>query len=339
MKSNPLVSILIPAYNSEKWIRATIKSALAQTWPNKEIILVDDGSKDNTYKVAKEFESKLVKVVTQVNGGASSARNKALSLSNGDFIQWLDSDDILAPDKIERQLAETGFNVQTRTVYTSAWGFFYYSLRRAKFIENNLWQNLSPVEWLMHHLGDGNFMFPAVWLISRKLTEIAGPWDESLSYNDDGEYFSRVVASSEKVCFVTKALSYHRSGNIASLSNTSMSDKAFKSLDRSVNLCVDYLLRLENSERTIKAAINALQDVINSIYKNNCEIAAENQKKIIELGGSFVKPSRSNKFTIVQNLLGMETTASLKTKLWNMEIILRRSWDKMFYTLNREDKI
>lgn len=333
---NPLVSILIPAYNSEKWIRATIKSALAQSWPKKEIIIVDDGSMDNTFAIAKEFESQNVKILTQKNSGASAARNKALSLSQGDFIQWLDSDDILAPNKIELQLNASGLDPQSKIVHTSAWGFFYFSLRRAKFITNPLWQNLSPIEWLKYHLGEGYFMYPAVLLVSRSLTELAGPWDERLSYNDDGEYFCRVVASSEKVCFVANALSYHRVGNIASLSNTSMSNKAYESLHRSVNLCVDHLLKLENSESTRKVCIKSMQDVIDSIFEKDSDIIKANQKRIIELGGSIINLSRTLKFTIAEKLLGLKTAALLKTKLWNLEIILKRSCDKMHCALYRE---
>src|SRR5947208_10643307 len=98
----PLVSILIPAYNAEAWIADTIQSALAQTWPRKEIVVVDDGSRDATFAVARRFASSEVKVVTQPNSGAATARNKAFALSRGDFIQWLDADDLLAPDKLAR---------------------------------------------------------------------------------------------------------------------------------------------------------------------------------------------------------------------------------------------
>src|SRR5438874_6764230 len=99
----PLVSILIPAYNAERWIADTIRSALAQTWPRTEIIIVDDGSKDETLSVARQFEAKNVSVVAQQNQGAAAARNHAFSLCQGDYIQWLDADDLLAPDKIARQ--------------------------------------------------------------------------------------------------------------------------------------------------------------------------------------------------------------------------------------------
>ena len=100
----PLVSILIPAYNSERWIAETIKSALDQTWPNKEIIIVDDGSSDQTLANARRFASQTVSVISQENQGASAARNKALQVCQGDYIQWLDADDLLSPDKIQRQM-------------------------------------------------------------------------------------------------------------------------------------------------------------------------------------------------------------------------------------------
>src|ERR1700733_7773261 len=104
----PLVSILIPAYNADKWVADTIRSAAAQTWQRKEIIVVDDGSKDHTLSIARRFESGSVRVATQQNQGASAARNKAFSLSQGDYIQWLDADDLLAPDKIEKQMMVLG---------------------------------------------------------------------------------------------------------------------------------------------------------------------------------------------------------------------------------------
>src|SRR5438270_12906784 len=100
----PLVSILIPAYNAEPWVGDTIKSALNQTWPRKEIIVVDDGSRDQTLQVVRQFASKDVSVVTQENQGASVARNRAFELCQGDYIQWLDADDLLGPDKIIRQM-------------------------------------------------------------------------------------------------------------------------------------------------------------------------------------------------------------------------------------------
>jgi len=83
----PLVSILIPAYNAENWIADTIRSAIGQTWPRKEIIVVNDGSTDQTLEIARQFASKDIVVVNRDNQGAASTRNHAFSLSQGDYIQ------------------------------------------------------------------------------------------------------------------------------------------------------------------------------------------------------------------------------------------------------------
>src|SRR6476646_5825112 len=89
---DPLVSILIPAYNKEAWINETIESALAQTWKNKEIIIVDDRSTNKTLEIVRRFQRKTIKVVAQENQSACSARNKAYSIAQGAYIQWLDAD-------------------------------------------------------------------------------------------------------------------------------------------------------------------------------------------------------------------------------------------------------
>src|SRR6266481_1373366 len=127
----PLVSILIPAYNAGPWIGDTIKSALNQTWPRKEIIVVDDGSRDETVAIARQFTSNDVTVISQENQGASAARNKALQLCQGDYIQWLDADDLLAPDKIQRQLAVLGEVEDKRVLLSSPWAYFNYRSKRA----------------------------------------------------------------------------------------------------------------------------------------------------------------------------------------------------------------
>src|SRR5262245_12452760 len=144
----PLVSILIPAYNAEAFISDTIDSALAQAWPKKEIIVVDDGSSDQTVAIARRFEPVGVRVVTQPNRGASAARNLAFSLCRGDYIQWLDADDLLSPDKISKQLEAAKKNPSKRRLFSSAWGRFLYRPQKTRFYASSLWCDLSPKEWL-----------------------------------------------------------------------------------------------------------------------------------------------------------------------------------------------
>src|SRR3984893_7814447 len=144
----PLVSILIPAFNAQDCISDSLRSAIAQTWERKEIIVVDDGSTDQTLAVARQFESDFLRVVTQKNQGAAAARNAAFSLSRGDYIQWLDADDLLSPNKIAKQMEVLEHGVGPRTLLSSSFGRFMYRPSRARFIPSALWSDLSPAEFL-----------------------------------------------------------------------------------------------------------------------------------------------------------------------------------------------
>ena len=221
----PLVSILIPAYNSREWIADTLRSAIAQTWPNKEIIVVDDGSTDQTLAIARQFESDTVHVFTQKNQGAAATRNTAFSLSHGDYIQWLDADDLLAPDKISKQLDALGESANKRTLLSGSWGQFMYRYRRTKFIPSALWCDLSPAEWLVRKMSQNAYMQTASWLASRELSEAAGTWDTRLLGDDDGEYFCRVLLACDGVRFVPESKIYYRASGPGSLSYVGRSDK------------------------------------------------------------------------------------------------------------------
>ena len=141
MSNQLLVSILIPAYNAQKWIEETILSAINQTWPSKEIIIIDDGSTDETLNVIRNFESSKLKIIHQDNSGACHARNRAFQVCQGDYIQWLDADDILAPDKIERQMNFLRITKDPSIVCTGPWGRFYYRPNKTKFTPTPLWRS------------------------------------------------------------------------------------------------------------------------------------------------------------------------------------------------------
>jgi glycosyltransferase involved in cell wall biosynthesis len=101
--NQPLVSILIPCYNAERWIVQCIDSALAQTWPEKEIIVVDDGSKDRSFEIIERFGNR-IRLESGPNRGGNAARNRLLQLARGEWLQYLDADDYLLPDKVARQM-------------------------------------------------------------------------------------------------------------------------------------------------------------------------------------------------------------------------------------------
>jgi teichuronic acid biosynthesis glycosyltransferase TuaG len=106
-KNSALVSIVMPAYNCEKIIMEAINSVLAQTYKNWELLILDDGSKDNTLQIIKNFSQKESRIKVIPNGknmGVSATRNRGIELASGDWIAFLDSDDMWKPMKLEKQL-------------------------------------------------------------------------------------------------------------------------------------------------------------------------------------------------------------------------------------------
>jgi glycosyltransferase involved in cell wall biosynthesis len=97
-----LISILIPCYNAERWIAQAIESALSQSWPDCEVVVVDDGSTDGSLDIIKRFGDR-VRWESGANQGGNVARNRLLSLARGEWLQYLDADDYLLPDKIRDQ--------------------------------------------------------------------------------------------------------------------------------------------------------------------------------------------------------------------------------------------
>ena len=309
---NPLVSILIPCHNSETWLGETIKSALSQTWNNKEIILVDDGSTDNSLQIAKSFESSAVKIISQKNKGASAARNTALKNARGDFIQYLDADDLLAADKIRQQInLLQQSNCNHNYLAAASWGRFYTSTTEAKFVSEPVWQDMSPVDWLVSSWTGGGMMPINAWLIPRKLSKKAGLWNENLSVNDDGEYFCRVILASDGIIFCREAKSYYRSGLTNSLSRTISSSGLISAL-KSLELCTESLLAVKNNRYTRNACADAFQRFIYSTYPNEINLISEAEKKVARLGGSTLEPSGGKIFQIFSKFVGWKAAKKLQ---------------------------
>ena len=327
----PLVSILIPAYNAERWIGYTLESAVNQTWPRKEIIVVDDGSRDRTAEVARGFASKDIKVVSTENHGLSGAQNNAFKLCQGDFVQLLDADDLLSPDKIERQvvaLQETG---NRRILASSPWAPFYFRANRAQFVPNSLWQDLSPLEWLLRKMGENLHMGNSTWLASREVVEAAGRWDESLHYDDDGEYFCRVLLASRGTRFVPEGRVYYRSSGANRVSYIGNSEKKMESLLRSMRRHIQYLRSLENSDRVRQACLKYLQSWSIACYPEAPDIFAELQAMASQLGGRLEPPRLTWKIAWMELFLGRLATQRTLIAFQNKRASLIRTWDKAMY--------
>jgi glycosyltransferase involved in cell wall biosynthesis len=331
----PLVSILIPAFNAQEWIGETIESALGQSWPRKEIIIVDDGSTDATLAVARRYESAEVRVVTQPNSGGAAARNAAYKLCQGDYIQWLDADDLLGPDKIEKQLARAA-DGNRRILLSSGWAPFMYRRAAARFKPTALWQDLEPVEWMVRKWTYNLHMQTATWLVSRELTEAAGPWDTQLLGDDDGEYFTRVILASEGIRFAPGAQVFYRIVGANRLSYIGASSRKLEAHLLSMRLQIGYLRAVADSAEVRAAILSYLQTWFHHFYPERPDLVREMRELAASVGGELQVPSLGWKYAWIGTLFGR--TAAKRVKLnYNVgKTFIKRSVDKTLYSLARE---
>jgi glycosyltransferase involved in cell wall biosynthesis len=329
----PLVSILIPAYNAQAWIADTLRSALAQTWEPKEIIVVDDGSTDQTLAIARQFESDSVRVVSQENLSAAAARNKAYSMCRGDYIQWLDSDDLLAPDKIARQMEALGPTRNPRLLLSSAYGRFIFRYYRAKFVPTALWCDLTPAEWLARKMEHNIFMQTATWLVSRELSEAVGPWNTTLLGDDDGEYFCRVLLASEGTRFVPEAKVYYRAPWPGSLGNIGGSARKIEAHWRSMQLHIKYLRSTRDSDKVRKACLTYLQTCLIYFYPERPDIVEEAEKLASELRGQLKPPHLGWKYEWIRRFFGWKIAKDLGIRLPRLRWWFRKWWDNALFHL------
>jgi hypothetical protein len=201
------ISVVIPAYNSEAFIGETLDSVRAQSAPPSEVIVVDDGSADATSRVAAERGAR---VIRQANQGVSVARNTGVAAATGEWVAFLDSDDLWAPDKLEAQWEVVRTHPQIGFIFTDEAQFdaggvtlesFFRSRPNYQRIQRRaagpgivLLETDSLVEGVM----DGNFLVPSSWLVKRSLLEAAGPFNPALSgAGEDRELSLRLLRLSE----------------------------------------------------------------------------------------------------------------------------------------------
>ena len=245
----PLVSIIIPVYNAERHLVECIESALNQTWAHKELILVDDGSTDNSLEIANSFKSASVKIFSQQNSGASVARNTGLKEAKGKYIQFLDADDILSPDKIEAQIK--CLNGSLTKVALCATIHFYDG---EDYLDKNIsreWlyeDNDDPIDFLLklysgHEVmpGYGGMVQPNAWLTPMNLIEKAGLWKEYRCPDDDGEFFCRVILASEGIKFSPVGINYYRKFRSGNSLSGQKNKESIESVIESINLKYSYM--------------------------------------------------------------------------------------------------
>lgn len=212
--TTPRFSVIMAAYNANATIGPAIRSALLQTLPDLEVVVVDDGSKDGTSDVALELArlDDRVRVFRQANGGPSAARNRATTEARGEILAFLDADDYLVPEYLAQMARNLDSHPEAGLAYTDAWVLDDRTgrIRRTSAMANQHPPAVLPPDASsqLRLLLKRNFVFfPSV---RRQALDDAGPWHTGLTAAEDYELWLRVVACGYQVVPTAGRLAIHR---------------------------------------------------------------------------------------------------------------------------------
>lgn len=299
----PLVSVCMPCFNAARTLADSIESVLSQSWHNLELIIADDGSSDNSLEVARRYSSSRVKVLSLAHGGQCVAANEAFAASCGQYVKFMDADDLLSPGFIEAQVLRLGGRVDA--VASSRWGRFYGD-DLSTFVLNPqpVWRDMSSVDWLVEAWKDAQPMMQcALWLIPRCVFNSSGLWDPSLTLINDFEFFSRVLCSVKDVLFVPEATLFYRSGVGGSLSSQK-SPVHQLSAYRSLCLGTECVLRLRSDPDALRSCANVMQGFVYGVYPLHRKLRRSMSSRIKSMGGSDLRPFAGPRFSKLQRVVG-----------------------------------
>jgi glycosyltransferase involved in cell wall biosynthesis len=210
MADRPLVSLVVPSYNVERYVADSIESALAQTYRPLEIVVIDDGSTDGTADVVRRYlDRPEVVYVHQQNRGLAGARNRGVDEAHGEFIGLLDADDLWLPDKVETCIDYLTAHPQIGWVTTDC-----FLMRDEQRTEDRYYGAFVPDEFpeprdQIATIALRNFMSVAV-IIRRELFERFGRFDEGLRSSEDYDLWIRFLLGGTSVGRIARPLGYYR---------------------------------------------------------------------------------------------------------------------------------
>lgn len=308
-----MVSILIPAYNSERFIDETLQSCILQSYSDIEVVIVDDGSNDSTLEIAQKWKERHhnIHVFTQQNKGACAARNLALEKSSGEYIMFLDADNIISPNKVKEQMELLTAANDDMAVATCPWDRFYNTIEDAKFPKLNVYKDYDNGFDMLLDLWNHSEMFEtACYLISRELAIKAGEWVVGLKKNQDGEYFSRVLANASKILFCPEGKLYYRTGDYDSVSKGSSKAKIEALLDSLIRYKQTALLH-EDSKRVKVALTRNFSMFMYLYYGKYPDLCAKAKNEIIRIGHTPY-PSGTKRTKMFSRIIGLENFLRLR---------------------------
>jgi glycosyltransferase involved in cell wall biosynthesis len=308
---NPKISVIIPAYNAQKFIEEAIDSVLNQTLPAYEIIVIDDGSTDETSKLISNKYSNKVKLIRQQNKGAPSARNLGIKASKGNIIQFLDADDIILPNKFEEQIDFWKRNPYFDIVYCDFINFYHYDYPQEIPIARP-----KPQGNLLNVFLSGETIGIHTALVPKYIFTMIGGFNESLRHNSDQWFWILCSLKGFTFGYFPKVLALRR------LHDTNLTKDRLSQLKYSILLF----------ERIISLSLpkEIKKNVIRQLANNYMELAIE-EAKVLSLFSSIKSLNRSRFYRFMSANLGSRREklyCIIDLLLWVMAVfdgIVRRS--------------
>ncbi len=250
----PLLSIIIPVFNRAHCIEETLRSVQNQEYAHWECIVIDDGSTDASMEKVAAFAKadsriQLFKRPETLLKGANTCRNYGFEKSKGLYVNWLDSDDLISPDKLKNQVQRLQESTETYQIATSKWNKFVDTvdavLPRTNHLNKDFDSGLALIEAFDHRAP----FFPChSYLVSRAIIASSGLWNESLKINQDGEFFTRVLIHAKRVVHAPIGMAYYRTPEAGSVSQLDSVIKAEAAV-QSWKLIASHLKQIEPQKK------------------------------------------------------------------------------------------
>jgi teichuronic acid biosynthesis glycosyltransferase TuaG len=201
--------VIVPAYNAEEFLTATVSSALAQTYPPLEVIVVNDGSTDGTAAVAASLGDR-IRYIEQANAGPAAARNAALAVARGELIACLDADDLWKPERLERCVEILATRPEIGMVTTDAYLIEHgVKTERRSYGDRRRFPFPAHEDDQIDEIARRNFLFVGV-VFRRALVELVGNFDEQTWGAEDYELWTRILLTGSRAAFVEEPLGWYR---------------------------------------------------------------------------------------------------------------------------------
>lgn len=320
-----LISVIIPVHNAGETIPDTLDSALGQEGLDLEVITVNDASADRSGAILEEVacrDSRVRIFTLDENLGQSAALNRGIAAATGDYIKFLDADDILSPGHLAAQLASLAGT--TRHLSACRWASFRDTSKGAPPREEHTARDYdNPHDWILDSMEHDEGMMPGWrWLIPRAVLDDAGGWDERLSLNNDFEFSIRLLDHAGGIRHAPEAILYYRQGMAGTLSKR-FSRPAAESAWLTTRLGCERILAHGEDDQHRRLCADRMQDWLFRLYPEHPDLAAEAETAIAALGGSARQLQGGQLQRFLARLLSWKQIRCLQTFAY------RNGWERV----------